>query len=95
MPLSPLPSSTFPSLCRVTYTGGYVLPGTTPDPGQTPLPPDLERAAVEQIAFWFQNRDRLGLRRYWPSAGTYQLFATLDLLDSVQATLSHYRRWSL
>src|SRR5438045_2955066 len=23
---------------RVTYTGGYVLPGDTPDAGQTPLP---------------------------------------------------------
>jgi hypothetical protein len=42
-------------LARVSYTGGYVLPGTTPAAGQTPLPDDLEQAAVEQIAFWFQK----------------------------------------
>jgi hypothetical protein len=91
-PLSPLPS---PALARVTYTGGYVLPGTEPDPGQTPLPDDLEQAAVEQVAYWFQNREHLGLKTYWPSGAAYQQFAALDLLDSVKATLSHHRRWSL
>src|SRR5882762_3103542 len=29
-PLSLLPSSTSPALARLTYTGGYVLPGDTP-----------------------------------------------------------------
>jgi hypothetical protein len=91
-PISYLPSS---SLCRVTYTGGYVLPGTAPSPGQTPLPSDLEQACVEQIAYWFQNREHLGLKTYWPSGAAYYQFATLDLLDSVKATLAHYRRWSL
>src|SRR5436190_16101064 len=41
--------STFNSqlaVCRLTYTGGYVLPGDTPGTGQTPLPADLESAAV-------------------------------------------------
>src|SRR5437667_2251630 len=33
---------------RITYTGGYVLPGATPASGQTALPADLEQAAVEQ-----------------------------------------------
>src|SRR2546422_6596683 len=32
-------------LARMTYTGGYVLPGDTPDAGQTALPDDLEQAA--------------------------------------------------
>src|SRR5438132_520791 len=30
---------------RVTYTGGYVMPGTTPGTGQAALPDDLEQAA--------------------------------------------------
>ncbi len=80
---------------RVTYTGGYVLPGDTPGPGQTALPADLEQAAVEQVAFWFQNRDRLGVLRNWPHDGTYQQFGTLDLLPSVSATLEKYRRWTI
>jgi hypothetical protein len=54
-PISYLPSSTPGALARVTYTGGYVLPGTTPGSGQTPLPDDIEQATVEQLAFWFQN----------------------------------------
>src|SRR5947209_12485150 len=49
-PLSAINSN--PSTCRLTYTGGYVLPGDTPGPGQTPLPSDLEQAAVEQVAYW-------------------------------------------
>src|SRR5204862_861884 len=33
---SPLSAINYqPSTCRVTYTGGYVLPGDTPDAGQT------------------------------------------------------------
>jgi len=46
--------------------GGYVLPGTTPSAGQTALPDDLEQAAVEQVAYWFRNRDNTGLLRSWP-----------------------------
>ena len=75
-------------VARLTYTGGYVLPGTTPQSGQIALPDDLEQAAVEQVAFWFQNRDRLGLKTHWPSGDAYRQFATQDLLDSVQAVLA-------
>jgi hypothetical protein len=92
----PLP---WPSVARVTYTGGYLLPGSPPpDPPVAAcqgLPDDLEQAAVEQVAFWFQNKERLGLKTYWPSGDAYRQFAALDLLDSVKATLTHYRRWSL
>ena len=80
---------------RLTYTGGYVLPGTTPGAGQTPLPDDLEQAAVEQVAAWFQNRDKLGLVRIWPHQGTYAQFAQLDLLLEVSAVLKRYERWTI
>ncbi|HWW00462.1 MAG TPA: hypothetical protein VNZ64_12250 [Candidatus Acidoferrum sp.] len=82
-------------LSRVSYAAGYVLPGTTPGPGQTPLPDDIERAAVEQVAYWFQNKSNIGLRISWPSGGTYQQFAAQDLLPSVQAVLGAHKRWSL
>jgi uncharacterized phiE125 gp8 family phage protein len=85
------------ALCtaRVTYTAGYVLPGTTPGPGQTPLPDDLENACIEQVAYWFQNRDRIGLRTSWPSNGEYRQFAAYDLLHSVSAVLRQYQRFAL
>jgi len=80
-------------LGRVTYTGGYVLPGTSPGVGQTGLPADVETAAIEQVAFWFQHRDRLGLIRYWPSGGAYMVFMQAPLLPEVTAALRPYRRW--
>jgi len=81
---------------RVTFTGGYVLPGQAPSPPApqaTPLPAALEQAAVEQVAYWFQNRDRLGLLRIWEYNGTYRHYADLDLLRSVRAVLFPYTRW--
>jgi len=72
-----------------------LLPGDIPGPGQTPLPPDLEQAAVEQVAYWFQNRDKLGLLRNWPHDGTYQQLSGADLLPSVAAVLQKYKRWSI
>ena len=79
----------------MTYTGGYVLPGADPAPGQLPLPDDLENAAVEQVAYWFQTRDNIGLDTIWPHFGTYQKFAQLPLLLPVQQVLGHYRRYTL
>jgi hypothetical protein len=61
VPLSPHPPSTVPSLARLIYTVGFVLPAapdpTPVDPDHAPkrLPADLENAATEQVAFWFQN----------------------------------------
>jgi hypothetical protein len=86
------PLSAFP-MARVVYTGGYVLPGDPPLPAPcSPLPAALEQAAVEQVAFWFQNRDRLGVMRQWPKGGTYEQFADLDLLPNVRAVLGAYQR---
>src|SRR5436190_12042476 len=62
---------------RITYTGGYILPGTTVGAGQTALPADLEQAAVEQVACWFQHRDKLGIDTTWPHGGTYALVSKL------------------
>ena len=86
------PLGTARQQARVTFTGGYLLPGDTA-PQATPLPADLEQAAVEQVAYWFQNRDRLGLLRIWEYNGTYRHFADLDLLRSVKAVLFPYTRW--
>jgi hypothetical protein len=82
-------------LGRVTYTGGYVLPGATPGAGQTALPAEIEDAAIEQVAFWFNNRDRLGLIRHWPKDGVYMVFAQLPLLRQVLDALRTHQRWTV
>ena len=84
-----------PSLARLTYTGGYVIPPDTATAGQTPLPSDLEHACIEQAAAWFLRRDMLGLDTSWPKGGILQRFSKLDLLLPVQQVIARYRRWSL
>jgi hypothetical protein len=84
-----------PQVARVTYTGGYVLPGTAVEAGQVALPADVEWAAVEQTAAWFQQRERLGLIRYWPKDGVYLVFSQLALLPQVEAVLGRHRRWAV
>lgn len=88
-----VPLGTWLDLGRVTYTGGYVLPGTTPDTGQTALPDEVEHACVEQVAHWYINRHRLGLASIAGEGGSVsQLNPTEDLLPTVKAVLQSYRR---
>jgi hypothetical protein len=91
----PLPLSAATStraIARVTYTGGYLVPGSPDLPGATRLPAELEHAAVEQTAYWFQAREKIGLKRQWPQGGSYEEFADPDLLPSVRAVLARYTR---
>jgi len=84
---------TYRQMGRVTYTGGYVLPGTEAGEGQTALPAEIEHACVEQVAHWFQNKDRLGVSSISGEGGAISTFAKLDLLPDVTETLSKYRRF--
>jgi hypothetical protein len=83
------------AVARLTYTGGYVPPGTVAQAGQAPLPKDLENAATEQVAAWYQSKDKLGLIRHWPSGGTYLVLSQLPLLPWVSVTLRRHQRWAV
>jgi len=92
------PLGTSRQLGRVTFAGGYVLPGATAEAGQTELPADLVQAAGEQVAYWFQNRDRLGLSSMSGQGGgmvkdPVSVVAPFDLLPIVMNTLKKYERW--
>lgn len=76
---------------RLTFAGGYVLPGGTVGSGQTALPKDIEHAAVEQCAHWYRQRDRLGLSGV-SGDGSVSLPPSLHLLASVEEILKPYRR---
>lgn len=93
---APLGSSR--EIARVTFDGGYVLPGTTPEAGQTALPAEIEQAAVEQCVYWYQNKDRLGLSSISGQGGSVSkdpvsVVAPLSLLPTVMAVLKKYERW--
>jgi hypothetical protein len=87
------PLGTSRQLGRVTFAGGYVLPGNTPGTGQTALPAELEQAAIEQCAYWYQRRDQLGLTSVSGEGGSISNFTALDLLPGVRAVLNKYERW--
>ena len=59
------------------------------------MPDDLEQATVEQVAWWFMDRDKLGLVRRWPKGGVYEQFAQTDLLLNVKEVLRKYERWKI
>jgi len=80
-------------LGRVTYTGGYILPGASPTGNQIALPDDLEQVCIEQVAYWYQRRSQLGLSSLSNGDTMVQRFVSSDLLPQVQAVLSHYERW--
>lgn len=63
--------------------------------GQTALPKDLEHAATEQVAAWFQSRDKLGLIRHWPSGGTYEVLSQQPLLPGASSILKRYARCTI
>lgn len=87
------PLGSYRELARVIYTGGYVLPGSVPAAGQFALPKDLEHAATDQAAYWYLNRDKLGLIRHWPEVGTYIVLSQAPLLNAVQAAIRRHERW--
>lgn len=88
-----VPLGTWRDVGKATYTGGYVLPGTTPTGSQTALPDEIEHACVEQVASWYQNRHRLGLANVGGEGGSVtQLNPTEDLLPTVKQVLQTYRR---
>ncbi|MCX7872596.1 MAG: hypothetical protein N2487_04855 [Verrucomicrobiae bacterium] len=63
---------------RLVYTGGFVLPGNPYTEGQTPLPEDIELACIEQTAYMYQNRERLGLVGFAGLRSDYQRLFNLN-----------------
>lgn len=78
---------------RVTFTGGYVLPGGSVGAGQTALPDELEQSCIDQAVYWYENRHRLGLLSTSGEGGSLQQMKSLDLLPHVAAILRKYERW--
>lgn len=92
------PLGTGGQVARITYTGGYVMPGSVATTGQTALPDGLEQAAIEQIAAWYRDKDRAGLASVSGSGGSVSgqqmsVVNQLDLLPQVANLLKGFERW--
>jgi hypothetical protein len=80
------------SLARVTYAGGYILPGGAAVGGVPALPDDLEQAVVEQTVYWYQRRTQLGLVSMSGDGGSISQYKNLDFLPNVAAIIRKYER---
>jgi hypothetical protein len=81
-------------LASVIYTGGYTLPGDEVADGQSALPADIEQACVEQVAFWYQNRSKLGVTSIYESSVTTSV-SQKAILPSVEDVLKRHVRLSV
>jgi hypothetical protein len=81
-------------VARVTFAGGYSLPGTT-NTGVPALPDDLEQSVIEQVCYWYQRRAQLGVTSMSGDGGSVSFFSKLDLLPGVQAVIKRYERYML
>lgn len=85
-------------IARITYTGGYVMPGGTVGTDQTALPPAIEDAALQQLSVWYREKDRLGLASMSTQGGSIaqnpmSIVTPLDLLPQVRNLLCWFERW--
>jgi hypothetical protein len=71
---------------RAVYAGGYLMPGAQAVEGVEYLPKTIELAAVEQCAFLFQNRNRLGFASAGGSAGGLQALIDTGVLPPGTST---------
>lgn len=78
---------------RVTFTGGFVMPGDTVAAGQTAFPDEIEQACLDQAVYWYESRHRLGLLGVSGEGGSVQQFKSLDLVPHVLAVLRKHERW--
>ena len=90
-----LPLGSPAELARVTYSGGYVLPADTVEKGQTALPEEIERCAIEEVTQLWQNREKLGIVSQWEANVAFRQYRKLDLLPNTVAVLGRYRRMVL
>lgn len=82
-------------IVRVRWIGGYVLPGTTPGYGETALPADIEQAALDQSASWWENRHTLRTATVDPGARVSRQTVHAALLSHVAITLDRHKRMAL
>jgi len=75
---------------RVTYTGGFVLPGDTVGEGQIALPEDIQFAVLEQCRYLWLRRKELGMESVGMGSGTWTLANKDPWLPSVASVIRRY-----
>ncbi len=83
--------------CSSDVTGGTTPPPSDTDhwdvqAGEVPLPENIAGRAVQQIAYEFKRRDKLGVTSIGVQGGSFNTYARDDLLPDVRKTMAGYIR---
>lgn len=80
---------------RLTYAGGYILPGDTAGAGETDLPDAIQELALQQTLYLHRHREKLGLASVSTDRGSMTYHTNFDLIPEVQEALRPYQRLRL
>lgn len=73
--------------------GGAAAGAASADGDGTRLPDDITRAAIMQVAFGFQRRNKLGITSAGVAGGSFSSYARDELLPEVRQVMRSYSRY--
>lgn len=82
----------WPKSLRITYTGGYVDPGSSPTGSQVALPNDVIEACILQTLHDYRNRQAIGMNTVSMGDGSFAYLEKGGLLERVRNRLEPYVR---
>lgn len=79
-------------LARITYSGGFILPDQTPQPGQYALPEDIQYAVCEQAAWMWENQFALRMTDRSAESAAASADRDIALIAISRSILDSYKR---
>jgi hypothetical protein len=80
------------ALVALTYTAGYIQPGTAPEDGQIALPADIEQAVLDWCAYRYNERPNVGVTERRSPEGDSAQTPLIDAPPNVLAVIARYMR---
>jgi len=77
---------------KLTYSAGYVQPGTTPTAGQIALPGDIEQAVIDWCGYRYKQRLNVGVSSRRSTEGETAHLEIIDAPPNVLQVIERYKR---
>ena len=77
---------------QIIYKGGYTEPSDAVGAGETALPFEIRYAAVDQVIYFYNQRDTIGKTSVSSEGRSMTKTNPYDLLPNVRRVLQQYRR---
>ncbi len=77
---------------KLTYSAGYVQPGSDPTPGQITLPSDIEQAVIDWCGYRYKQRPNVGVTARRSTEGETSRLEQFDAPPNVLQVIERYER---